>query len=140
MGVKTIIERPHSFAGKLDVRGLVDTHGDQISFVQGNVGRHQHRVAYQPVIDVVGLHAHFFFKGGQVGQLSQRRDHRKQSVQFGHLRHMRLNENNRFFGVDASGQPIEGHIKGILFQIFGGFEGSQGMNIDNTVVTIVFIL
>ncbi len=106
-----MVEGAHNLTRELEVAGLVHAHRHYVSFVQGDVSGHKHRIADQSVIDVVGLLAYFFFEGGQPGQLAQLGDHAENSVQLGHLRHVRLDKDDGAqVGVHAGCQPIEHHL------------------------------
>ena len=98
------------------MRHLVFAHGNKIGLVDQDVGGLQQRIAEKAVgaqiffRDVLAL----LFVGRYALQPAQRRDHRKQQVQFGVLRHMRLDEHGAAFGIESRGQPVEQHIERIL--------------------------
>ena len=66
-----------------------------------------------------GILAHLLLEGRQVGQFAERSDHREQGVQFGHLRDMRLDEEDGLFRADADSQQVERQFVGVLLQVEG---------------------
>ena len=108
---EVVVEAAHDLAGKLQVGGLIHAHRDDARLVEGDVGGHQHRVADEAVVNVVGLLAHFILERGQPGEPAQGGHHRKQEMQFGYLGHVGLDEDDgALFRVHTSGQPVQGHL------------------------------
>ncbi len=86
------VEAAHNLAGEFQVGSLIHSHRDRAGLVECDVGSHQHRIADQAVVDVVRLLAHLLLERRQPGQPAQGGRHRKQKMQFGHLRHVRLDK------------------------------------------------
>ena len=57
------------------------------------------------------------FVCGNALQPAQRRDHGKQQMQFGMLRHVRLDEHGAALGIEPGGQPVEQDFQRILFDL-----------------------
>ena len=74
----------------------------------------QDRIADQSIVNIVGILANLFLKGGQVGQLTERRDHRKDGVQFSDLRNMGLDEQDGLLRTYAGSQQVESQIICVL--------------------------
>jgi hypothetical protein len=100
-------------ARHLDVLHLVLAHRDDVRAVDEDVRRHQHRVGEQA--DARGEAAGELVLV-RVGPLQQAHaGHGGQDPrQLGHLRHVRLAEEDRLVRVEAEGQVIQGHVADVV--------------------------
>ncbi len=106
-----VIEAPRHLARDFDVRDLIFAHRHVLRAVQQNIRALQQRVAQKAIgaqvaIGELGL---LILVGGHPLQPAQGRDHRQQQMQFGVLRHFRLDEQGGDAGIEARRQPIDGH-------------------------------
>ena len=63
-----------------------------------------------PVLQIFEL----LFVGRHALEPAERRDHREQQMQFGVLRHGRLDEQRGFRRVEARGQPVGGDLQRVF--------------------------
>ncbi len=117
------------------MRHLVFADGNQIAFVHQNVGRLQHGISQKTVgaqvffFNVLAL----FFVSRHPFQPAQRRDHRKQQVQLGMLRHVRLDKHGATIRIQSGRQPVQQHFDGILFYLRSvGVIGGERVPVGNT--------
>ena len=125
------------------MRHLVFAHRNEIAFVDQDVRRLQHRVAEKSVS------AEIFFRnvlalllvGGDALQPAQRRDHGKQQMQFGMLRHVRLDEHGAALGIEPGGQPVEQHFQRVFFDPRSvGVIGGERVPVGDEEKAIVLVL
>src|SRR5581483_5568232 len=99
-----------------------------------NVGGLQYGIAKEAVgakvlfLDVFAL----LLVGGDALQPAQRGDHGEQQVEFGVLRHVRLDEHNAAIRGEACGQPVEHHFQRVLLDAAGiGIVGGERVPISD---------
>ena len=117
IGMVAIVEGTNHFAREFNMRSLVDPNRDDIGFIQNDIGGHQHRIAYQAVVNVIWAQTDFFLEGRQVGQFPKRRYHRQDGMQFCDLWNVTLNKQDGFFRADTGCQQVERHVIGVLSQV-----------------------
>ena len=107
-----VIETTSHLAHELDMRNLVFTDRNEFRAIDEHIGGLQQRIAEKTVgrqvlvlelFDLVLVSRHAL-------QPSQRRAHRQQREQFGMLWQPALDEDRGFFGVQASGDPVDHHV------------------------------
>ena len=125
------------------MRHLVLAHGNEVAFINEDVCGLQHRVSKKSVGtqiffgDVIAL----FLVGGDTFEPSQRRDHRKQQMQFGMLRHMRLDEHGAALGIEPGGKPIEQDFYGILLYLRSiGVVGGERVPVGDKKEALILVL
>ena len=135
-----MVEATHDLARQLQVRELVATDGDLVRLVERDIGRLQHGVADQAVVDVVGLLPHLLLEGRHSQQPAVRHHHAQHQVQLGHLRHMALHVEDRPFRVDPGREQIERRFEDVLLQLGRLRQGRQRVIIDDGVNAGVLVL
>ena len=113
--VKTV-EAAGDFARQFYVRHLVFANRDAVGFVDQNVCGLQQGISQKTVgpqiliLDVLAL----LFIGRNALQPAERRDHRKQKVQFRVSRDVRLKKEHGALGIESCRQPVEGDFERVL--------------------------
>jgi len=109
-----LVEAAGDLAGELDMRFLVPTHRDEITFHAEDVGRLQDRIAQEPVRrlrDVVI--AHLLLQRRNALRAGDGDEHRKVQVDLGRLRDERLKIDRHLLRIDAHGKVVEDHLTDI---------------------------
>ncbi|EXI74058.1 MAG: hypothetical protein AW07_02196 [Candidatus Accumulibacter sp. SK-11] len=109
-----MVEATRDLARELDVRHLILANRHLVGAVDQDVCRLQEGVAEEAIgrqILVLELLL-LILVGRHPLQPAERRHHRQQQMQFGVLRHLRLDEEDRPPRVDASRQPVDDHVAG----------------------------
>ena len=79
--------------------------------------------------------------GGHPLQPAERRDHRQQQMQFRVLGHFGLDEQRGDAGIQARGQPVDGHGPDVLLELRGVLiAGGQRVPIGNEEIAFVLVL
>ena len=107
-GAEHVVEPAHDLARQLEVRHLIlpDRHVARV--VHRDVGRLQQRISEEPdrrevlVLDVLLL----LLVGRDALEPRHRHDHRQQQIQFGVLRHQRLDEERALLRVEPGADPV----------------------------------
>ena len=95
---------------------LVFTYRHFVGTVEQDVGSHQHRVAEQAGIDVIGLFARLVLERGGTFELAQIGVHREQQRQFGNLRNIALDVKRSHVGIDSGSQVFRKHVTYVVVQ------------------------
>ncbi len=103
------VESPDDLAADLEVARLVLPHRHERRAVDGDVRRHEHRVAEEPVCpEVPGAELlDLVLVGRHALEPAEGRDHREVERELGVLGDARLQEDRRLLRVEADGQPVE---------------------------------
>ena len=107
-----VVEAAGDLAGQFHVRDLILPHRHAGGLVDEDVRALQQRIAQKAVGGEILLLELFLLVlvGGHPFQPAQGGDHRQQQVQFGMLRHARLDEEMRHARIDAGRQPVDHHV------------------------------
>jgi hypothetical protein len=111
-----------------------------VRLVENDVGGHQHRVAHQPVVDVVGLFPDLILERGHPRQPREGSDHAEQRVELRHLGDVRLDEEDALLRIEAGREPVQHHLMGILPEQVGILQRRQGMDVHDAVDAVVVAL
>ena len=137
------VKPPRNFAGQFHVRHLIFADRNDVRLVDQNIRRLQHGITKKTVgvqiffLDVFLL----LFVGRDALQPAQRSDHRKQQVQFGMRRHVRLDEHHALCGIEPGREPIQQHFDRVLFQMRGvGIVGGQCVPVGDEEKAVVLVL
>ena len=138
-----VVEAAGDLAHQFQVSHLVGPDRHIAGAIHQDVRRLQHGIAEKPVgaqVPVVQLRLHVPV-GRRPLQPANRRDHRQQQVQFGVLRHLRLDEDGRGARVDARGQPVDDHVEGVPLDILGiVVAGGERMPVSDEEIALVLVL
>ena len=128
------VEAANDLAADFEVARLVLAHRDQVGAVDGDVGRHEHRVTQEPVrgevarpqrIDLVLVGRHAF-------QPAERRDHREVERELRVLRHARLQKDRGLLRVEPDRQPVENGVARVRGERLGvGIVGRQRVEVGD---------
>ena len=130
------------------MRHLVLANGHQIRLVDQDVRRLQQRISEK------SIGAQVLAAGRDIADLlllllvarhpfqpSQRRNHRKQQMQFRVLRHPGLHKQRRPIRIEPGTEPIERDIESVLFHVRGvGVIGGQGVPVGDKEITFILAL
>ena len=138
-----VVEAPHDLAAEFHVRHLVGAHRHPVGLVDDDVGGLQQRVAEEAVgaeVAVLELLL-LLLERRHALQPGERREHGQQQVQLGVLRHLRLDEQHAFLGVEAGAEVIDGdfpHPGANLSRI--RVAGGEGVPVGDEVEGLVVLL
>ena len=107
-----MVEAPRDLTRDFNMRHLVLAHRHEVWLVEQDVGALQQRIPQEPVrgqVPVLQLLLLVLVRRDAL-QPPKGRDHRQQQVQFRMLGHPGLDENGRDGGVQAGGEPVDGHL------------------------------
>ena len=129
---------------------LVFSHGNLVGFLYEDVNGHQCRIGEKACVHaLVGIGAYYLFlyvvtvalnaKGltrlvlerGGAHQFADAHVHVKQQIQFRNLRHVALDENGGFLGVEACGQIFRKYILHVCVELFGVRVRGQGVEVGH---------
>ena len=127
-------------ARQLKVLLLVFAHGHQISVVEEDVGRHQHRVIQQAHRDLIPLFDGLLLELDHPLQPVQRRDAVQQPAQLAVGRYVALHEHRGACRINAAGQIERGGAAGVGRQplrIMGNRDRMQVHHAEKRVVAVL---
>ena len=134
------VEAPDDLARQLQVRGLVLADRDERRLVDDDVGRLQHRVREQAVVDVLGLVGLLLLVGRRALEPADRGDRREQPGELGVLRPVRLDEQRAALRVQAEGDERGRHLARALAEHVRVVQARQGVVVDDAVDRLVLRL
>ncbi len=137
------IEAPRDLARDLDVCDLVLAHGHVHRPVQQDVRALQQRIAEEAVggeVLVLQLLLLVLVRRDAL-EPAERRDHRQQQVQFGVLRHARLDEERRHGRIESRGQPVDHDLPREVLDLAGVLvAGRECVVVGYEEIAVVFVL
>ncbi len=137
------VEPPCDLSCDLHVRNLILADGNVGGLIHQDVGSHEHGIAEESVgVEILLLEILLLLLVGRDAfEPAQRGHHGEQQVEFGVLRHMRLDEDGRLLGIESGGEPVESHFKDVGLDPRGiSVIGGESMPVGDKEKAIVFVL
>ena len=138
-----LIETARDLACNLHVRDLIFADGNVGSLIHQDVSRLQDGIPEESVgVEVLFLEILLLVLVGRDAlKPAERGHHGEQQMKLGVLRNVRLDEDGRLLGIEASGEPVKGHLKNVVLDPRGvSVIGREGVPVGDKEEAIVFFL